>query len=198
MRAARSPPADRSASPPRAWLRIAELNGLSWVMSPAWHRSTYPQKRIWSPPVESNHVADRRIRPVLTRRAWRGMEPLVRIERTPQPYRGRAPPTTLQGRKLGPGTGLEPVSLGYESSASPSTLTRNTPWVRRPVSNGRLLGTSQRFCQLNYSGMERVTGFEPVSTAWQAMILAAGRHPRKTLERNVGVQPTWLVWKTSA
>ena len=47
----------------------------------------------------------------------------------------------------------------------PSSSAGWTRTTSRPV-NSRVL------CQLSYNGMERATGFEPVLTAWKAVMLA--------------------------
>lgn len=72
-----------------------------------------------------------------------------------------------------PARGIEPLPLPYEGSVLPLSLSwhgapggsRTLTRFRAPVSE---TGMSTRFHHL---GMERLTGFEPVPTAWKAVVL---------------------------
>ena len=78
-----------------------------------------------------------------------------------------------------------PPGAAYETAVRASAASpQRKNWSRRADSNRHLGATKARFCPLNYFGVERVTGFEPVSGPWRGPILAAGRYPRDASERN--------------
>ena len=75
-------------------------------------------------PERGNRIPNRAIiGRVLCHLSYLGMEHLVRIELTPQPYQSCAPPSTLEMQNLEPGAELEAASIGYKPITSPSTLT---------------------------------------------------------------------------
>jgi hypothetical protein len=113
-------------------------------------------------------------------------------------HRGTSPAHRRQclgdKERLEPALGIKPKSHAYRARALPLSY---TGW--RPVreSNPLLDVTNVAHRHQCVPALERVTGVEPVSTAWRAAILAAGRHSQK-MERVARVELASLVWKTRA